>query len=385
MKDLFPARRAGGIVAALSLAGLINACVLTREHYLFHTDPSYLSFCDFSEGFTCKGVALNSWSVLFGVPVSVWGILGTLMLGFTGLCLRGRSSNARAAAGALLLIAAGAVGSSVVLSAISTFLIGALCPLCLVSHALNIAVAATAVLAARKLGGLRACLLAFLDVLRAHWLRSATAAAALSTAVVSLIVGYPAYWVRGMVPPSSAAMHAGVTDRGEPWIGAEHPDVTIVEYSDYQCPHCRRAHQEVRKAVAENPSCLRLVHCQFPLDQTCNPTVSRKMHERACDLACMAGCAAEQGKFWEANDFLFDCEDAESLTGESFAEALSLDRDALGQCLASERVRAAVQRDIEQAVSLGVRGTPTFVVEGRLFPGRLPEQVLHHVHSSQGG
>ncbi len=385
MNDFLAARRAGGIVAALSLAGLINACVLTREHFLFHTDPGYLSFCDFNEGFTCKGVALSPWSVFLGVPVSVWGILGTISLGLAGLWPFSRRYHPRAAAGALLLLSAGAVASSLVLSAVSTFLIGALCPLCLLSHALNGLTAATVLIAARKLGGIKVCISEFLDLLRSHWLRGAGAAAAGVTTVLTIVLGYPPYWTRGQTPPPAAALQTGVTDKGSPWIGAEHPDVTIVEYSDYQCPHCRRAHQEVRKAIAENSSCMRLVHCQFPLDQHCNPMVTRQMHERACDLACMAVCAGEQGKFWEANDFLFDCPAQESLSSEELAHALRLDRSALDQCLASDRVRAAVKRDIEEGMALGVRGTPTFVIDGKLHPGKLPEEVLHHSHGSLGG
>jgi len=87
--------------------------------------------------------------------------------------------------------------------------------------------------------------------------------------------------------------------------GAARPALTVVEYSDYQCPHCRRGHDELRGLVREHPERVRLVHRDYPLDHHCNDLLKRPFHPQACRYAVLAHCAGEQGRFWEANDVLY--------------------------------------------------------------------------------
>lgn len=370
-------RRMGWWAIGLAGCGMLNAAVLAREHVLFHADPAYRSFCDITESFTCRGVALSPWSVVAGIPVAIWGIIGLLpVLAVAARLVRAQERDLAALAGWLLLLAVGAVMVSTGLLLISTFLIGALCPLCSVSHALNAGLAVVSWIAARRAGGVKSALAAAARSAKDH--PNEFASAAVIPAAIAVAVGLllPPYWKVGVMPAAAGLMCTGTTPEGAPWIGAQEPELTIVEFSDYQCPHCRRAHHEVRAAVAAAPERLRLVHCQYPLDRHCNEAVVRPMHEQACDMACLAFCAGEQGRFWDANDYLFGCESPQELTPFAFASDLQLDSCALQSCLSSTRPRDALRQDLRQAAALGVRSTPSFAVAGDLYVGRVPEGVL---------
>jgi protein-disulfide isomerase len=115
--------------------------------------------------------------------------------------------------------------------------------------------------------------------------------------------------------------------------------------------------------LAEYPAAVRLVYKDFPLD----------FHEGARPAAHAARCAAAAGRFWEYHDLLFVAQPAfarEDLI--RYAGRLGLDTGAFAACLDSERVRAAVERDVSEGRAAGVRGTPTFFVNGRRLVGAHP-------------
>jgi protein-disulfide isomerase len=168
-----------------------------------------------------------------------------------------------------------------------------------------------------------------------------------------------------------------VTEEGHPWIGAAEPVLEILEYSDYQCPHCRRGHDEMRQLIAANAETIRLVHRQFPLDHHCNMALSRPFHPQACRYAMLSYCAQQQGRFWEANDFLFaQGRRKQPVTSGELAAGINIDLAALESCMSSNDAKLAIQHDLEAGRALQIRGTPTFVVNGVTYPGRVPRDVI---------
>jgi protein-disulfide isomerase/uncharacterized membrane protein len=171
----------------------------------------------------------------------------------------------------------------------------------------------------------------------------------------------------------------GKNAEGHHWIGAATASLTIDEFTDYECPHCRKAHMRLRRLLAKYPGQLRIVHRHFPLDQACNSMIKSPFHERACQLSFAAFCAGQQGRFWEMNDALFqNAKDLASGTKDamSLAESLQLDMDAFECCLAGPEAAAAVAADVAAGLALKVQGTPAFVVDGKLYLGSIPESVL---------
>ena len=129
--------------------------------------------------------------------------------------------------------------------------------------------------------------------------------------------------------------------------------------------------------VKQHPDKLRLVHRNYPLDQGCNPVVQRAFHPHACTYARLAHCAARQGQFWAANDYLFaNGSRTQAVTAEELAQALRLDRRAFTTCVSNPETSAAIAEDLAEGRSLKVRGTPTFVIGDQTYPGRVPTDVV---------
>lgn len=143
--------------------------------------------------------------------------------------------------------------------------------------------------------------------------------------------------------------------------GPEDAPVTLVEYGDYQCPHCGHAHSIVKRIQKHFGEQLRFVFRNFPLSQ---------IHPYAEPAAETAEFAAVHGKFWEMHDLLFENQDrlTESLFPE-LAKKLKLQIDALQKALESEEYSTRVGNDFSGGVRSGVNGTPTFFINGRRHDG----------------
>jgi protein-disulfide isomerase len=147
----------------------------------------------------------------------------------------------------------------------------------------------------------------------------------------------------------------------------------VVVFSDYLCPACARAHEETRLLLAGRGD-VRLSRRQFPLDSDCNPAVKRRMHPGACGLARLGICAEAQGKLEPLEDLLFGNQVAQRPVDE-LVRAAGLDPRRLEACVTSPETEARLRSDIEAAVRIGLRGTPTFVIGGRQYANLPPEQL----------
>lgn len=143
-----------------------------------------------------------------------------------------------------------------------------------------------------------------------------------------------------------------------PVRGAPMAKVTLVEFSDFQCPHCGAAHPEVLRALKEFDGNLKLVYRYFPLSN----------HSRAMPAARAAEAARAQGKFWEMNDLLFENQRAlEDADLEKYAKQLGLDLEKFAADMNSEATERRIQADRDMGQKLGIEATPSFFVNGRPF------------------
>jgi len=141
-----------------------------------------------------------------------------------------------------------------------------------------------------------------------------------------------------------------------PTRGPADAPITLVEFSDYQCPYCKSAEGVVAQVLERYPTQVRLVFRHFPLDN---------IHPQARPAAEAAACAAEQGKFWEYHKVLFHESPklGEAELGQ-YANQIGLDRAAFDACIAEKRHAAAIQADVAAGEKIGVAGTPAFYVNG---------------------
>ena len=148
-------------------------------------------------------------------------------------------------------------------------------------------------------------------------------------------------------------------------IGPEDAAITIVEFSDYQCPFCVRWHEQVyNQLLAAYPGKIRFVYRHLPLTQ---------IHPQAMPAAEAAMCAGEQNAYWQFHERLFI--NQESLGEElyiSLATELGLNLDAFNNCRETHKYQAQIQADMDFAVGLGVQSTPTFFINGLAMVGAQP-------------
>ena len=160
-------------------------------------------------------------------------------------------------------------------------------------------------------------------------------------------------------PPVIEVATAGRPERGG---GAKAP-VTIIEFSDYQCPFCGRAESTVDEVMKHYGDKVRLVYRDFPLP----------MHPQARPASEAASCANAQGKFWEYHATLFANQTA---LGEDqlkeYAKNVGLDAAKFDQCLKDKPFKAAIDKDVADGERVGVNGTPAFFINGRMLSGALP-------------
>jgi len=165
--------------------------------------------------------------------------------------------------------------------------------------------------------------------------------------------------------PSTGVVDVSAED--DPSLGDENAPVTIVEFSDYQCPYCGKFEQETLpelKSKYIDTGLVRIVFRDFPL---------ASIHQYAQKASEATECADEQGKFWEYHDMLFNNQDALAVNDlKKYAADLNLNAQQFDSCLDSGKYGDEVKKDMQDGIDYGVTGTPAFFVNGRLLEGAQP-------------
>jgi protein-disulfide isomerase len=159
-------------------------------------------------------------------------------------------------------------------------------------------------------------------------------------------------------------LRTDVATMGHPSRGPATAPVTIVEFSDFECPFCYGLYPTLRMIEKNYPDEVRIVYRQFPLTA---------IHPRALKAAEASLCAHDQGRFWEMHDSLFGAQEQLGLEAlKQRAAEFNLDTAVFNTCLDSGAKADAIKRDMADAAKAGVTGTPTFFVNGRMMLGNQP-------------
>jgi len=154
---------------------------------------------------------------------------------------------------------------------------------------------------------------------------------------------------------------------GAPSLGPGDARITLVEFSDFECPYCALAVKQVKELMAAYPKDIRLFYKQFPLS----------MHPHAALAAQAALAANEQGKFWEMHDVMFA--NFRKLSRENilvWAQQIGLDVNKFKADLDSGKFAAAVKKDTADGDAAGVYGTPAFFINGKLYNGPMTMEAV---------
>ncbi len=388
-----PPARTDGLERALWLVLLLSGAVALVQLYihaqLAATHGSYTSFCNVDTTVNCDAVLMSPYAVLFGVPMAAWGLGSYLVLAFL-LYRRGNAVGAARTQASLLLLglALWNVGVSLYMAGVSALVLGHLCLLCMGTYVL---VGTTAVLAWS---------LARIDLSASRQQLLTPQRALMGAGAILAGVAVVAAAQIATRPISGATMTRDDVKAADPefyeWFtkrpvttdlppathakGPANAPLTIVEFSDFECPACAMAFRDLHDLAARNPELVRIVFHHFPLDAGCNTHVTTQMHRFACQAAIAAECAADAGKFWEFHDLLFA--DQERLGRDDLvakAVGLGIPRETFVTCLDDPRVRARVTADTDAGAKLGVKSTPTLVINGRTIEGALERNRYEYV------
>lgn len=174
---------------------------------------------------------------------------------------------------------------------------------------------------------------------------------------------------------ASSTRVEGVSVDDDPFLGQSNAPVTVIEFSDFQCPFCRRFVEETLQEIKRNyvdTGKIRWVYRDYPLSQ---------IHPYAEKAAEAADCAGEQGRFWEYHDLLFKNQAVWSAGGATvefrkYASSLGLEEGRFNSCLDSGKYADEVSKDLADGLKAGVEGTPTFFVNGVKVVGAQPYDVF---------
>jgi protein-disulfide isomerase len=155
-----------------------------------------------------------------------------------------------------------------------------------------------------------------------------------------------------------------------PAKGPEDAPVTIVEFSDFECPFCSRVVPTLEQVEENYGDKVRIVFRQFPLS----------IHPHAPKAAEASLCARDQGKFWEMHDHMFANQKALSVDElKAAAGTVGLDAEQFAQCLDSAKYESEVQADLQAGIAAGVSGTPAMFINGQLVSGAVPYEQIASV------
>ena len=366
------------LLSVLSAVGAAISILQTREYFMTRGGMSeFHSFCNIGQTFDCTAIEMSKYSEFAaGIPLSGFAVAGYLLVLILALMGVGSVTFKKNLKPYLVIFSSICVLFSVAYAAIMIGVIGKLCLLCLSIDVINVALLVVSlklpaaepspegVRIPHVMGaGVASLLIAFLfsrglnpmAEIRQEDLHD-TVESILHTAPVAV-----------EIPP------------GSPVIGDPDAKVTIVKYSDYECPACKMGATSIHPIFKRYPKGVKFVFVNYPLDQACNPDIPRKMHEFACEAAEVAICGAAQGKFLETYETLFEHQkDFEAgKVADLLTDIPGIDMTKLKDCTKLPSTGEKLRADILAGgkTKMNIQSTPTFFFNGRKVEGGEPTSV----------
>ena len=363
---------------ALPLIGLLLSIYTVVHHYSVKLLGDNSFACNINQTFSCDTVALSAYSEIFSIPLGVYGVgyfLALWVLLATGIS--DRKGNEDHLLAYTYTIIGGTI-VSLVLAAISHFQLAVYCVSCLLVNVVCLTQLVALIVQRRKfpfrinvmsLGrGSMTTLLVVVAVIALH-------------SFVRPRIGLSPVAEQGDVElatlandvnqiPINKSAYSGL---GEDYRhGNDQAIVQVVEFVDFQCPSCKQMADIIDQLKKEYDQQVLFVFKNYPLDRSCNRKMSSGGHEFACEIAVMARCAGQFGKFWSFHDLAFaNQKQAGKKTIVSWAKQSGLTENQIETCRASKGLRDKIRDDIDLAERVGVSGTPTLFINGRKYRGGL--------------
>lgn len=386
-------------IALLSVLLSIGAHLYLTSHYypLKFGYSTGQSICNLSAKFDCDAVVASPYSSFLDVPISVWGLaFNAVLLMLILLSWLEWSEHPERLRRWTFLMTGLSLAGSFVMAGISAAMMSSYCPFCIALYALSFVT-----------------FFAFKGVLKEpffmHLKRDFAVLWSESRGIVVALVAIPVlaflthqFFMQNLGNSQVARM---VTESVDEWEHSPPQDfvakpaiamgpekdkatVTLVEFADFRCPHCKRASYTLHAFVKAHPD-VRFEFYAFPLDGQCNEKIEQP-NGISCRLAAAVYCAEREGKGWEMHDMLFDKQE-EISHSQSPAELdtnlgknitpLGLNFETLQRCLDQPETMDAIKAMAKQGALVNVMGTPTLFANGKLLSRGQLVPVLQSVHA----
>lgn len=422
------------LILVLALAGVAVSLYLTNYHFRILSDPAFESACKFNETFNCDKVNSSAWAKLWGIPLALYGAGYYLAISLLAGFAFAKGEKFSRAMELIFGFSFLSVLLSLGLAYVSAFQIGAWCVFCMSLYAINLGMLGLAYVGSE---GSLGSIVGRLDKELAGILRSPMLYTVGLVFIGVVFLGGSYYKVQVVEaekrqaekfladkPREVKAPAATSSGPGEPTKGGDHSaddghdhsktatsevlqnevvtlkrmghepingkldaPVSILIFSDFQCPYCQVAGGVLEEVVRQNPGKVSVTYYHYPLDMDCNPYMGRPLHEFSCRASVAAICAQKQGQFWEMHDELF--RNQKDISPELISQAartLGLDLTAFQKCQEDRTNYSIILSDIEQGKAANLTGTPSIFINGQKWKGMLsPEALTQVVRQLAGG
>lgn len=379
------------IVIISQLFALMTHGYLTIRHYKLKMGiPAEDDFCRMGESFNCDAVSASIYSEIFGLPLALWGWATNFIL-LLMIITYGRSKN-KAFGHHIFYLSLFVFLMSLIMAGISKFVLGQYCLYCMAAYILSFVtlialVGITPIPAWHSLGQ---------DIQAIFKSTRQTLVAIIFVPVVAFI-GHTVFQevysdkeilktINQLVEMWENNKKYDLPKEGALVMGpsAENATMTLTEFAEFRCGHCKNAIQPVKTFVKSHPD-VRYEFMLFPLDGACNPHISHATGI-SCKLAKATYCANEKNKGWALHDLIFKNQrkfDSLSSTDallKKIALETGLNAQELLQCAESDKYDSLIKKHADAAQAAGVQGTPAFFVNGKSLRGGQALPILQKVY-----
>ncbi|OGI00328.1 MAG: hypothetical protein A2Y25_01720 [Candidatus Melainabacteria bacterium GWF2_37_15] len=370
------------MIAVIGLVISIELCVVYFN--VNFTQDSSPSFCSINEVIDCDAVSETPYSRFLGVPLSVWGlgfytfILFILLFSFHKFDLFKEFKHPKSYVFALSTLS---VIVSIIMAFISSFVIQKICILCHALYLVNLLLFLVC-LAGHSIHDLwRNIMMDFKNIFSdKKWIVISIISALAGIIFLVLINIYqpfvPKIAEKPEISKPDVYNHGYTIGQIGNTLGSEQAKLVIKEFTDYECPYCAVSHKMMLQITTEIPQ-IRVEHYDFPLNAECNTLIKNSIHKYGCISSYYARAAKKQGKFWDLATLLF--ENQNNLSEENIlklAESIGLDIEQLKKDAYDPELKKEIEENVQRAKSLGVMGTPSYIIGIKKYDGMMPYEEL---------
>jgi len=376
------------LILFFSLIGFITTIKLMIIYVDSNFNPYSLpSFCSINEFIDCDGVAQTTHSQFLGIPLAMWGmglyIFMVFLLFVDKLKKIKLLSFLEVFKNPLAYISALGLVSffiSMILAIVSIYEIKKVCILCVFTYLLNLLIAVTAT--DFKAGIFESFKLSVIDFIDALKIKKYLVSFIALVVLASSFLAYTAtsYCFAPQVKryksiKAFADMKTNPFKASGNILGDKDAPLVVEIYTDYRCPICYTDNLMIHR-IAKELAGVKIIHRNLPLDMECNKNLKFPLHEGACMMAKYSIAAEKQDRLWDLNSELFEKQPKDEAAVIKLAKSMGFNINKLRDDANSFETSEKLNGEINKASELGIIGTPTMIINGKIITGIKPYYEL---------